>query len=57
MLVELGDANTIVNAALFFAVPQMRVPDGALDGTVGTGLLTVHVLYLDLHSKHFWMTS
>lgn len=45
------------NAALFFAVPQMHQPDGSVDGTVGAGLLTGHVLYIDLHSKHFWMTS
>jgi hypothetical protein len=45
------------NAALFFATPQVHAPDAALDGTVGAGLLYGHVVYIDLHSKHFWMTN
>jgi hypothetical protein len=45
------------DAALFFAAPQMPAPDGALDGAVGAGLLSGHIIYLDLHSKHFWMTN
>lgn len=45
------------NAALFFAMSPMPTPDGSLDATVGAGLLTGHVLYIDLHSKHLWMTN
>lgn len=45
------------NVALFFAPPQVHQPDGLFDGTVGLGLLTGHVVYVDLHSKHFWMTN
>ena len=43
--------------SLFFATPQVHVPDGNFDGTVGLGLLTGHVVYVDLHSQHFWMTN
>ncbi len=45
------------NVAVFFTTPQVHVPDGNFDGTVGLGLLNGHVVYLDLHSKHFWMTN
>ncbi len=45
------------NSALFFTTPQVHAPDGTFDGTVGAGLLTGHVVYLDLHSNHFWMTN
>lgn len=45
------------NAALFFAPPQVHAPDAMFDGAVGLGLLNGHVLYLDLHSQHFWMTN
>ena len=45
------------NAALFFATPTVHVPDGMFDGTVGAGLFVGHILHLDLHAQHFWMTN
>ena len=45
------------NAALFFALPPMPASDGSLDAAVGAGLLTGHVVSIDLHSKHLWMTN
>jgi hypothetical protein len=44
-------------AALFFATPQVHVPDGMFDGTVGLRLLIGHVITLDLHSQHFWIAN
>lgn len=43
------------NTALFFATPQVHVPDGQFDGTVGAGLLVGHVVTIDFHSQHFWL--
>ncbi len=45
------------NTAIFFATPQVHVPDGMFDGTVGAGLLIGHVVNIDLHSKHFWIAN
>lgn len=45
------------NAGLFFATPTVHVPDGMLNATAGAGLFANHVLYMDLHSNHFWMTN
>jgi hypothetical protein len=45
------------NSPLFFAPPQMKVPNGVFDVTVGQELFQSHVLTLDFHSGHFWMTS
>ncbi len=41
------------NVALFFATPQVHVPDGMFDGTVGAGLFVGHVIHLDLHANHY----
>jgi hypothetical protein len=45
------------NAALFFATLPAETPDGPIEGTVGVGLLSGHIVYIDLHSQHFWMTN
>lgn len=45
------------NSPLFFAPPQMKVPNGVFDVTVGQELLDAHILNLDFHSGHFWITS
>lgn len=45
------------NAALFFATLPPEAPDGPIEGTVGVGLLSGHIIYIDLHSQHFWMTN
>ena len=45
------------NSPLFFTAPQMKVPDGRFDVTVGQELFQSHVLNLDFHSGHFWVTD
>ena len=45
------------NSPLFFTTPQMKVPNDGFDVTVGQELLDAHILNLDFHSGHFWMTS
>jgi hypothetical protein len=55
-LESFGSKSMARNAALFFAVPQMQAPAAGIDGTVGAGLLTGHVVYVDFHSHHFWMS-
>lgn len=45
------------NAGVFFATPTVHVPDGMFDATAGAGLFAGHVLHIDLHSNHFWMTN
>jgi hypothetical protein len=52
-----GSKELAGNGPLFFATAQVHVPDGMFDGTVGQGLLAGHVVYLDFHSNHFWMTN
>ncbi len=44
------------NAAIYFATPKVHVPDGMFDGTVGQELFAGHVLTLDFHAHHFWLT-
>lgn len=51
-----GSKSMARNAPLFFAVPQMQAPSAAIDGTVGAGLLIGHVVTIDLHSHHFWIS-
>jgi Aspartyl protease len=45
------------SSGIFFATPKVRVPDGMFDGTVGGGLFTGHVVYVDLHSNRFWISN
>lgn len=40
-------------AALYFATPQVHLPDGMFDGTVGNELFLGHVLTLDFHANRF----
>lgn len=44
------------NATLYFATPKVHLPDGMFDGTVGNELFLGHVLTLDFHANHFWMS-
>lgn len=45
------------SSGIFFATPKVHVPDGMFDATAGSGLFTGHVLYVDLHSNHFWISN
>jgi hypothetical protein len=44
------------NVALYFATRKVHVPDGMFDGTVGNELFLGHVLTLDFHANHFWIS-
>lgn len=44
------------DASLYFATPKVHTPDGMFDGTVGHELFAGHVLMLDFHAHHFWLT-
>lgn len=49
--------NTVLanNAPLYFATPEVHLPDGMFDATVGHALLEHSVLSLDLHDMKVWM--
>lgn len=45
----------LTNAPLYFATPQVHLPDGMFDGTVGAQLFTGHTLTFDFHANRFWI--
>jgi hypothetical protein len=45
------------DAPLYFATPEVHLPDGMFDGTVGHALLAHSVLCLDLHNMKLWLTN
>jgi len=50
-----GGKGLLSNAPLYFATPQVHVPDGMFDGTVGAELLTGHTVTFDFHANRFWI--
>jgi hypothetical protein len=44
------------NVPVYFATPKVHVPDGMFDGTVGNELFLDHVLTLDFHANHLWIS-
>ena len=44
------------DGTLYFATPKVHAPDGMFDGTVGQELFQGHVVTMDFHSHHFWMS-
>lgn len=51
-----GDASLLTNAKLYFATEKVHTPDGMFDGTVGQELFAGHMVTIDLHAHHFWMS-
>ena len=51
-----GDNVLGKNVAVYFATRKVHVPDGMFDGTVGNELFLGHVLTLDFHANHFWIS-
>lgn len=48
--------SLLTNAPLYFATPQVHLPDGMFDGTVGAQLFTGHSMTFDFHANRFWIT-
>jgi Aspartyl protease len=44
------------NCAVYFATPDVHLPDGMFDGTVGHELFLGHVLTFDFYAHHFWVS-
>lgn len=42
------------NCPVYFATPEVHVPDGMFDGTVGHELFVGHVLTFDFYDHRFW---
>jgi Aspartyl protease len=42
------------NCPVYFATPDVHLPDGMFDGTVGHELFLGHVLTFDFYDHHFW---
>lgn len=51
-----GGSTLKKDATLYFATAKVHTPDGMFDGTVGAELFAGHVVTLDFHAHHFWMT-
>jgi predicted aspartyl protease len=52
-----GSRKLAENAPLYFATPDVHLPDGMFDGTVGHALFEHSVLTLDLHDMKVWMSE
>jgi hypothetical protein len=55
-LMAFGGRRLVSGAPVYFATPEVHIPDGMFDGTVGHELFTGHVLTFDFHSHHFWIS-
>jgi Aspartyl protease len=44
------------NCRVYFATPDVHLPDGMFDGTVGHELFLGHVLTFDFYAHHFWVS-
>lgn len=51
-----GSRTLAKNVPVYFATPDVHLPDGLFDGTVGHALFKGLVLTLDLHSNHAWLS-
>ena len=50
-----GDRDLLKDAPVYFATPQVHLPDGRFDGTVGVELFTGHSVNFDFHANRFWI--
>jgi hypothetical protein len=48
--------SLLTNAPLYFATPQVHLPDGMFDGTVGAQLFAGHRVTFDFHANRFWIS-
>ena len=52
-----GSRTLAKDAPVYFATPEVHLPDGMFDGTVGHALFERSVLTLDLHDMKVWMAE
>ena len=50
-----GGTDLLSEAPLYFATPQVHLPDGMFDGTVGMGLFIGRSVTFDFHANRFWI--
>jgi hypothetical protein len=50
-----GGTDLLSEAPLYFATPQVHLPDGMFDGTVGVGLFIGRSVTFDFHANRFWI--
>ena len=50
-----GDTDLLKDAPVYFATPQVHLPDGKFDGTVGVELFIGHSVNFDFHANRFWI--
>jgi hypothetical protein len=50
-----GQRSLASNTPLYFAAPEVHLPDGMFDGTVGQELFAHSILNLDFHNMKFWI--
>jgi hypothetical protein len=48
---DFGDRQLLRSAPVYFATPNVHLPDGLFDGTVGVGLLKDRVVTFDFHAN------
>jgi hypothetical protein len=51
-----GDKDLLKDAPLYFATPQVHLPDGMFDGTVGGELFWGRSITFDFHANRFWIS-
>lgn len=52
-----GDQLLLKDAPLYFTTPQVHLPDGYFDATVGHALLQHSVVSLDFHGMKLWLSE
>ena len=50
-----GGTDLLSEAPLYFATPQVHLPDGMFDGTVGVGLFIGRSVTFYFHANRFWI--
>ena len=50
-----GSTDLLNEAPLYFATPQVHLPDGMFDGTVGVELFIGRSVTFDFHANRFWI--
>ena len=51
-----GGKDLLKDAPVYFATPQVHLPDGRFDGTVGVELFNGHSVMFDFRANRFWIS-
>jgi hypothetical protein len=54
-LLSFRGTDLLQDAPVYFATPQVHLPDAKFDGTVGVELLTGRSVTFDFHANRFWI--